>query len=153
MLRTQSPRAGPLRVLADGEHVAIGIAEPRHFRAAGRVPDAERILLQTGIALERNAAGGELPGKAVGVGNLPAEHREFLRLEVRDDRRAQADTADLEDEREVVFIKQVETELVAVESAGRVGVADRHEGYKFLIRKHGMSPDGSQYRPGIGTVE
>jgi hypothetical protein len=47
----------------------------------------------------------------------------------------------------------VQTEFAVVEGAGGVGVTDRHKGHKFLIRKHGMSPDGSQYRAGIGTVE
>jgi len=63
-----------MRVLGDGEDVAVGVFEPGYFGGSiGGAPDAVSVLFEKWVELEGDSRGGELLHGGGYVGDLPAE--------------------------------------------------------------------------------
>src|SRR5580700_8398840 len=97
------------RVLADGEDVAIGVLEPGDLRSSGGVPQAVFVLRKAGKAFEMHAAGGELAREPGGVGHLPAEDGERLRLEIADERGPQHDSLHVKHQGKTIFMDELKS--------------------------------------------
>ncbi len=121
-----------MRVLGDGEDVAVGVFEPGDFGGAvGCGPDTGRVLFEEGVVLEGDSSGGELLCGGDDVGDLPAEDRVGSGVEGFHASDADVSGVGTDDDGELVVGDEGEAKGVDVKAAGALGIDGGDEGEEF----------------------
>jgi hypothetical protein len=87
-------------MLRDTQDVAIGISEPRYFRARGRCPNALCVLFQLRVTFELDSGLFQILHRGARVRNLPAQNGTVSRRKLLGQPQTQHDAICIEDQGE-----------------------------------------------------
>lgn len=125
------------------KHIAVGILKPSHAHGSSRRgPDAEFVLTEARVEIESNALFAQgFHGRGY-VRDMEAEYGVLTGREIGHQRKAQSDTANVENGGEAVFVSHGQPERVAIEGGGACAVsrADDDSRLSSLENSHRRLP-------------